>query len=169
MKKHFVLVADGSHARFFTLRARDIPEMESGPTLIETGTLNNEVVEQPDHEVFANDSGRNKAPVGGGAHGYDDHRGNHKEEFRKRFAEQIVEHLRKQLKDVEVLTISANPDMVAHLRAAVRHLPAAGCEIRECPEDLTKQSAQQIHNHLAKQGHLPERKEPTQPTRFRQA
>ncbi len=168
MKNHFVLAADGSQARFFTLEGRDIPEMESGPTLVETGELKNEVVHHPDHEVFANDQGRNKAPVGGGAHGYDDHRGNHKEEFRKRFAEQIVDHLRKQLKDVEVLTIAANPHMAGHFRAALSQSPSVTCEIREFPEDLTKLPAQKIHNHLAEEGLLPERKGPTEPTRFRQ-
>ena len=167
MKNYFVLVVNGSRARFFTLQPADNSELESGPNLVQLGNSENEVAAQPGRAVFTDEQHRNRAPMGG-AHGYDDHRDKHDEEFRKRFVDRVMKLARGHLDAADILVVAANPRMLGHLRTALKALPTNGTELREYPHDVSKLSPRKIHEHLASGGLVPERRDPTQATPFRE-
>lgn len=168
MSDYCVVVADYCRARFFTLEPAKVPEVESGPNLVERSDLVNPDAGIPGRDKFSNaKSGRNTAPAPGGgaggpgggpAHGYDDHRDRHDEELERRFAKRIADtaiDLARQNGTQHLVLVAANR-MLGFLREAVA--PAAGnLEIREAAKDLTSRNALHIHRHLAEAGVLPAR------------
>ena len=91
MNGNCVIVADNGRARFFRLTDVEFPELESGPNLEEINDLVNPEREAAGDEIWSDaKSGRNRGNGGAPAHGYDDHRDQHEEEFDRRFARSIA-------------------------------------------------------------------------------
>jgi protein required for attachment to host cells len=158
MADYCVVVADGSRARFFTLEPVPIPEVESGPNLVEQRDL-----VDPERALHGRDqfsetkSGRNMAPRGGPAHGYDDHRERHEDEMDHRFAHRIADiaiDVARQ-NGAKYLVLAASSRMLGFLREVIKN--PAGIEVREAPKDLTYQSPIEIHRHLSEEKLLPPR------------
>ncbi len=158
MNNYSVIVAGGSRARFFTLEDADIPELESGPRLVELSDLINP--ENNSHEGTlwsAGKSGRNRAPGGGPAHGYDDHHAQHEGEFERRFARDIAEAAMRLVKSTNTrhIIIVAQQRMLGFMRNALDPLLKAGVHIQEFAKDLGKLPPQDLHAHLSRQNLLP--------------
>ncbi len=158
MNHYSVIVAGASRARFFTLEDARIPELESGPQLVELRDLIN-----PENKLHgstlwsAGKAGRNRAPGGGPAHGYDDHRGRHQVEFERRFARDIAAELTRLAKSnhTQHVILVAPQRMLGLLRDALDPLLKAGLHVQEFAKDLGKLPPQDLHAHLSRQHLLP--------------
>jgi len=160
MSDYCVVVAEGARARFFTLEPVEVPELESGPNLKEWSTLTN-----PEHKAHQKDvftdvrSGRNRGNPGE-AHAYDDHRDQHDVEMEHRFARTIageIEQFTNQHGKSKVV-LCAEKKMLGFLRGALNGHTRPEMQIQEVAKDLTRLSARDLHEKLAKDGKLPRRK-----------
>ena len=158
-----VVVVNGVRARFFTLEESDFPEMNPGPNLVEKEDMVNPEGKSVEGGQWSETkSGRNRSAVSGGAHGYDDHRGSHEEEYAKRFARIIVdETLRRcQKEKAHKVLMVAQSHMLGLLRQEAASFAKAGIEMTEYIKDLAKANVQDLHAALAKEKLLPPRRIP---------
>jgi protein required for attachment to host cells len=160
MNQSVVAVIDGAKARLFTLEQPEAPEYQSGPNLIERDSLANTANELHGKDLWADTkSGRNRS-AGGQAHGYDDHRQNHLDEFERSFAKEIVNkivHLAQSYQAQQLLLV-AEPKTLGTIREAIApHLPKQ-LKIQELAKDLCKLKPLEIHQYLADRQLLPARK-----------
>jgi protein required for attachment to host cells len=161
MANYCVVVTSGAHARFFTLKTSAAPVLESGPKLIERGELSNPEKEIPGRDLYAAPkSGRSRAPHGGPAHGYDDHRSQHEDECDRRFASEVLKKangVAKAEKARHVILI-APARMLGCLRQDLDIIRRQGIRIQELAKDISKLNSTEIHDYVAKEGLLPARK-----------
>ena len=161
MSNYCVVVAAGKHAHLYTLDPNDHIETQYGPNLTHYADMASDELELKGNELWSdNKSGRNRAPNGSGAHGYDDHRAKHTDEYEKRFARTIAEQamrLAEKQKTRRMILVAHNQTL-GHLRHAMDPLTKNGLQIHELPKDLSKLSIQDLHEHLAKESLLPKRK-----------
>ena len=164
MANYCVVVTSGAHARFFILRALATPGLESGPKLIERGELFNLEKEIPGRELYADPkSGRSRAPRGGPAHGYDNHRSQHEDECDRLFACAVLKKtkgLARAEKARHVILI-APAHMLGWLRKDLDIILKEGMKVHERVKDISKLNSVEIHDYLAKEGVLPGRKSPS--------
>lgn len=163
MRKYLVVAADSSRARIFDLVPAEIPEMESGPNLIEIEDLINPEMEEKGRDLWSDDkSGRGKAPGGGPAHGYDDHLERHLETIEQRFAQEVAGHIAQQATEhgSETLVLAAESRFLGYLREALRSATAGGMEMADTSLNISKLSPIELHEHLAKEKLIPERRPP---------
>ena len=160
MNQSLVAVIDGTRARFFTLEHPELPEYESGPNLIELECLSNTAKELQGRELWSNaKAGRNRGS-GGQAHGYDDHRDHHVDEFERSFAREIVTkivELTETLQARQVLLV-AEPQILGFVRDALAPLAPKHLKIQELGKDLCKLKPLEIHEYLSAKDLLPARK-----------
>lgn len=162
MHQYCVVVTNGARARFFTLQSTQYPELESGPNLVELHALSN-----PQHNVAGAQlwsepkTGRNRGGMGGAAHGYDDHRSQHEEEFDRRFAQDVAQECSRlsQAHGITEVVLVSQKKMLGHLRAAMDSR-VTGMATKEIAKDLSKLSARELHEHLAREHLLPPRRSP---------
>ncbi|MCH8505856.1 MAG: host attachment protein [Ectothiorhodospiraceae bacterium] len=160
MSEYCVVVAEGSRARFFTVEQAEIPELESGPNLVEHSSMAN-----PEHQARGNAiyadlrSGRNRSAYGSG-HGYDDHRNQHDAEMERRFAREIARKLDEMTRGngTQRVVLCAEKQMLGYLRPNLNGAIPHGVAVHEVPKDLAKLSVRQLHERLAKDGYIPRRK-----------
>lgn len=160
MSDYCVVVVDNSRARFFTLEEPDVPEIESGPNLVERSDLTNPEAVMTGRETWSDvRSGRNTARGGGPAHGYDDHRDSHDDEVNRRFARRVAEraHNFARRNRVKVLVLVAANRMLGFLRETISVPNGRNIEIREAAKDLSRLSAHEIHRNLGNSRLLPAR------------
>jgi len=161
MANYFVVVTSGAHARFFTLKTLAAPELESGHKLIERGELFNPEKDIPGRELYADPkSGRSRAPHGGPAHGYDNHRSQHEDECDRRFASEVLKKAKgfaRAEKARHVLLI-APARMLGCLRQDLEIILKEGMKVHELAKDISKLNSAEIHDYLAREGLLPGRK-----------
>jgi protein required for attachment to host cells len=163
MQNNYVVVAGGSRARFFALQDVEFPEMQSGPNLCEINDLVNLEKESSGNELWSDTkSGRNRGGGGSPAHGYDDHRSQHEDEFERRFARDIAREAAKLLNQnsTKQLVLVAQKRILGFLRNELDSLVRAGVEVKELAKDLTKLSPLELHEHLARERLIPERRAP---------
>lgn len=158
MTDYCVVVTGGARARFFTLEPVEFPELESGPRLIECGELCNPTKEIPGRNLYADaKTGRHRAPRGGPAHGYDDHRSQHQDEFDRRFAHELMEEARRFTHNqrARCLALVAPSYILGLLRHELETIGKRGLAVHKLAKDMSKFSPRQIHDHLAKEQLLP--------------
>lgn len=163
MSDYCVIVAGGAHARFFTLEPVEFPELESGPRLIDRGELFNPEKEIAGRDLYTDSKmGRGRAPLGGPAHGYDDHRSKHDEEFDRRFAHRVLERASSiaQANQARYVVLVAPARMLGLLRQEFDIIRKGGMKVHILAKDMTKFPSKKIHDHLAKIQVLPPRKRP---------
>ena len=161
MDKYLVVVTDGARARFFRLEDADMPELESGPDLVEKTARNNPELELHGEDVFSTTkSGSNRSTGNGKFHGYDDHRSAHFQESQKRFAHQVAQDISTQLSEqkAEELILAASPSMLGHIRTHLKDVKHKDITIHEVSKDMAKMKPRDIHKNLAKDNLLPERR-----------
>ena len=165
MSDYLVVAADSSRARFLTLRPREVPELESGPTLTEEGAITNPEGEMSGGEVFTTTkSGQNRASGGSGAdHAYDDHRSRHFGEFERRFAQQVAREIVQRARDAGArhVVVAAEKHMLGHLRPQLDGLKQGKIDCREVASEMTNLSPDEIQRHLAGKGVVPAKQGPT--------
>jgi len=163
MSEYCVVVSSGARARFFTLEPVDFPELESGPKLIDKGELLNPTKETAGRDLYTDlKTGRSRAPRGGPAHGYDDHRTQHEDEFDRRFARKVAEKARLLAKETRArrIVLAAPARMLGYLRQDLAVIPREGIEVHKVAKDMSKFTPRQIHDHLAKRRLLPAYRKP---------
>lgn len=162
MNAYCVVTVDGIRARFFCLEKSEQPGVAAGPHLVEQPeALINTEGDMPDRELFSDTkTGRNAAH--GMAHSYDDHREQHADEIKRRFAKQVAEEALKLAArhKPRTLVLAAEKQMLGFLRNALNVPPKASFEVKEVPKDLSRLSPQELQSHLAAEGVLPARAKP---------
>jgi len=154
-----VIVANSSRARFFKLEDNDIPENESGPKLIELSALINSETNHNASGTWSDiKSGRNRATTSGNAHGYDDHRKKHLDEYEKRFAQSIVNETQRinKNRNGKVILVSQNR-MLGHLRNAISGA-AKGLSATELNKDPIRLNPTELQERLCNERLLPKRR-----------
>jgi protein required for attachment to host cells len=162
MSDYCVLVADGARARFFTLEPVEVPEMESGPNLIERRDLVNTEKEASEQDLMSDvKPGRNRTP-GGGAHAYDDHRRQYADERERRFARRVAKETAEltNLNGIKQVVLVAEKRMLGFLRSELTPTLKSGLQVQEVAKDMSKASPRDLHEYLAKDKLLPRRKGP---------
>ncbi|RLA38194.1 MAG: host attachment protein [Gammaproteobacteria bacterium] len=157
-----VVVCAGGNARLFTLEPAELPELESGPNLVACGEVTSEEVGVHGAALWSDlKTGRNRSP-GGSAHGYDDHRDRHAEEYDRRFAQEVAEQTRRLVDSRQLgrVVLVAHGHCLAHLRQAFHGRFRNGTSVAELSKDLGKLKPLEIHAHLARERLLPERSGP---------
>ncbi len=163
MRKYLVVAADGSRARIFDLVPAEFPELESSPNLVEIEDLINPEMEEKGRDIWSEEkSGRGKAPGGGPAHGYDDHRERHLDAISQRFAREVAGHITRQLSErgSETLVLAAEHRFLGHLREALQGALGGGLDVVEVDLNISKLGPIELHEHLARQNLIPERRPP---------
>jgi protein required for attachment to host cells len=158
MVDYCVVVAGGRNSRFFSLESAAFPEIESSPRLVECGRLLNPVKVMAERELYRDSkTGRGRAPHGGRAHGYDDHRSQHEEESDRRFAQKVVKEARRLAREKQArhVVLVAPARMMGLLRQDLGIIREHGIEVHRLSKDMSKFSSRQIHNYLAKQALVP--------------
>ena len=158
MSRYCIVVAEGSVARFFTMEPAEVPELESGPHLIEQKSLHNPEHQAHAEEVWADRMGRNRS-VGMRGHRYDDHRVQRTAEMERRFARDITRELDQFARGngTRHVVVCAEKRMLGYLRHDLDRAVPENAELREVPKDLAKLTPRQLHDHLARDGHVPPR------------
>ncbi|MFQ4138439.1 host attachment protein [Nodosilinea sp. PGN35] len=157
MTRFLVAVVDGAKAKFLTLEPVAVPEVESGPDLIERCQLLNPAAEMPEP-----DSGNTKASrhrgSGSRGHSYDDRRGNYLVEFERRFAQAIGAQMEALISayDLNTLVLVAEPQILGTLRHCLAGV-SDRLQVQELAKDLCKMKPQQLQDYLAQKGVLPTR------------
>lgn len=163
MNQYCVVVANGAKARFFTLEETEYPELESGPNLVEVNSLKNpETVSLSGEHWSENKSGRNRGAKGAPAHGYDDHRSQHEDEYERRFANSIADEARRfsQSHNSSGVILVSQKRMLGFLRSAIEP-KFNGLRTKELAKDLSKLNPIELHEHLAKEDLIPHRMPPS--------
>lgn len=158
MSRYCVVVAEGSRARFFTLEKVELPELESGPNLVEQRTMVN-----PEHQAHADvlwtdRMGRNRSP-NGQSHRYDDHRSQRDEEMERRFARDIARELESMTRanGTRRVVLCAEKRMLGFLRRTIQGNMPSDVDLQEIAKDLAKLTPHQLHERLAREGRIPRR------------
>lgn len=158
-----VVVCAGGNARLFTLEPAGMPELESGPNLVARGEVSSELVGEHGAALWSDlKTGRNRSTAAGAAHGYDDHRERHAEEYDRRFAQDVAEHTRRLVNGSRIrhVVLVAQGNSLNHLRTAFRAQFHNGTTVTEVNKDLGRMKPQEIHAHLAREALVPARSTP---------
>lgn len=154
MTRFLVAVVDGAKAKFLTLEPVAVPEIESGPDLIERCELLNPATETTAQDLGAS---RNRGS-GSRGHSYDDRRGNYLIEFERRFAQAIGAQMETLIKayDLNSLVLVAEPQILGTLRDCLAGVNSR-LQVQELAKDLCKMKPRQLQDYLAEKGVLPTR------------
>lgn len=155
-----VVIASSAQARFFTLEPAESPAYESSPRLVEQDCLVNPQQDATGQELWSDNSGGNRSTGGGGSHGYDDHRGQHRAEYERRFSQQVAAattQLVRRLK-ATLVVLTADSRMLGALRDGLHR--ANGFELKPVAKDYSKLSVLDLHEQLAILNLLPARRKP---------
>ncbi len=158
--KYCVVVTNRSKARFFSLEPSEIPELESGPNLVEHAQVEDPELHEKGHNLWSERSGKNRSSTSGASHGYDDHRAQHEAEFERRFVQSVAERgarLAKRIGATEVLVVG-NQRQVPALSGTLVNLLSGCARVEAYSKDLAKLAPHALHDHLSKEGLLPKRR-----------
>ena len=142
MKRACVAIVDAAHARFFRYSDdKGRPALEELADRVSPG--------RQAHGMFADDHRGNSST--GPRSATDDHRTDHIDELDSRFAREVVAELSQIVRDNKFahLIVVASPKMLGKLRIELVSLRRNGIAIDEIPQDLTRLTSPQVHDHLA--------------------
>lgn len=163
MSEYCVVVVSGSQAKLFTLEPCELPELESGPNLIERKSLINEQQSSSAKDLWSEvRTSRNHSP-NGGSHAYDDHRDKHIMEYERRFVQSVAAEATQLASrtGAKKLILVAHDRCLGLLREALQPIFRNGTQLCELAKDLSKLKPVEIHTHLAREKLLPQRLVPT--------
>ncbi len=158
-----IAVVSEARARLFKVETIEFPALESGPRLIECGELLNKDREVPERDLYTDSkTGRGRAPRGGPAHGYEDHRSQHADENERRFARKVLKRVSwlAQKNQTRRVVVAAPARMLGFLRQDMDILLRDGIEVDELAKDMIKFNPQRIHTLLAQKQLIPMQKRP---------
>ncbi len=160
MKAYCVVVADGTRARFFSLEPSDLPTGETGSNLVEHEDLISTEKEVPGTQMWTDTkSARGASRLGAPAHGYDDQRDRHEDEFERRFARRITEETVRMAQQQKAahLVLVAETRMLGFLRDALDVPAHVSFDVHELAKDVTKLTSSELHEYLVGANLLPTR------------
>ena len=160
MMNTVIVVANGSRARFFSLRPAEAPEYESSPRMVEHETLVNPEQEAAGKDLWSDSkSGRNRS-AGGVVHRYDDHRNQHRVEYERRFVQSVAGEAANLARSQGAMRVVVTADnrMLGMLRGELHR--TNGFEIKEVAKDYSKFSVQDLHAQLASLALIPPQRRP---------
>ena len=158
MTDYCIIVTGGGNSRFFFLESAPFPEIESSPRLVECERLVNPEKGMAERELYTDSkTGRGRAPQGGPAHGYDDHRSQHEEESDRRFAHKVMKEVGRFTKEKQArcVVLVAPARIMGLFRQDLSIIREQGIKVQELTKDMSKFSSRQIHNYLAKEAMVP--------------
>ncbi|EKQ66897.1 protein required for attachment to host cells [Leptolyngbyaceae cyanobacterium JSC-12] len=158
MQNYIVAVVSSAKAKLFILEPADFPEYEASPKLIEFEELNNSIQELHRQDFWSDTKpGRNRGTAGQ-AHGYDDHRGNHRVELERRFAQEIVTKLTQLIttKPLYQLLLIAEPHILGIMREVLIPELPKNLKFNELAKDLCQLKAHELYEYLAAKDLLPD-------------
>lgn len=161
MMNTIVVVANGARARFFSLQPAETPAYESSPRMVEHESLVNPEQEAAGKDLWSdNKSGRNRSSGGGGAHGYDDHRSQHRVEYERRFVQSVAGEATSLARNqgASCVVVTADNRMLGMLRCELHR--NNGFDLKEVAKDYSKLSVQALHEQLAALNLVPARRRP---------
>ncbi len=155
-----VVVTNGAQARFFTLEPAESPAYESSPRLVEQECLVNPQQEVAGKNLWSDNSGGNRSTGGGGSHGYDDHRDQHRAEYERRFARQVASATTElaRSRKADQVVLAADSRMLGSLRDELHRVN--GFDLKQVARDYSKLSVLDLHEQLAGLDLLPARRRP---------
>lgn len=157
MQKYVVAVVNSARARLFVLEPAAFPECEPGPKLVEMEDLHSSTQELQGQDLWSNTKpGRNRGTAGQ-AHGYDDHRDNHRVEFERRFAQEIAATLTQLIRKAQSqhLLLVAEPQILGIMRGIVTPELPKHLKLVEVAKDLCQLKPHELHEYLAGKDLLP--------------
>jgi protein required for attachment to host cells len=159
MQNHIVAVVNSAKAKLFVLEFAELPEYEASPKLIEVEELHSSTQELQGQDLWSNTKpGRNRGTAGQ-AHGYDDHRENHRVEFERRFAQEISTKLAQLIRTNQShqLLLVSEPHILGIIRdVLIPDLPK-NLKFNELTKDLCHLKAHELQEYLASKDLLPAR------------
>jgi protein required for attachment to host cells len=157
MQKYLVAVVNSAKAKLFLLEPADFPENEPGPNLVEIEELHSSTQELQGQDLWSSTKpGRNRGTAGQ-AHGYDDHRDNHRVEFERRFAQEILAKLTQlaQTAQPHQLLLIAEPHILGIMRGVLNSALPRNLKFNELAKDLCQLKPHELHDYLAAKDLLP--------------
>ncbi|HEX5513590.1 MAG TPA: host attachment protein [Gammaproteobacteria bacterium] len=139
MGEYCVVVAGGTAARIFTLEPAEIPELQSGPNLIERAALPGPWAQPQEARISTDQYDRATA---------------------KRFARQIALAIDRAAdrSNLQRVVLCADRRLLGVLRPALNGNLGSQVAVHEVPKDLAKLNSRQLHDKLSYGGHLPRRR-----------
>lgn len=159
MSEVCVVVIDAARARFFSLEGHAETGVKGGPDLVELEDLVNPNATLKDSDKYS-DSKLFRAPGAGATaamHGHDDSHARHDAEDERRFARRIADEAVKLADQQKAsnLVLAAEGKMLGMLRQAMPQTTKFA--VKELHKDLSKLSAHELHEYLAKENIVPPR------------
>lgn len=157
MQNQIVAVVSSAKAKLFILESVELPEYKANPKLTEVEELSSPTQELQGQDLWSNTKpGRNRGTAGQ-AHGYDDHRANHRVEFERRFAQEISAKLTQLLKTSQShqLLLVAEPHILGIMRDVLIPILPKSLKFNELTKDLCHLKAHELHEYLATKTLLP--------------
>lgn len=162
MQNYVVAVVNSTRARLFVLESAKFPEYEPSAKLVEVATLLSSTQELQGQDLWSNTKpGRNRSSAGQ-AHGYDDHRENHRIEFERRFAQAIAVQMTELLQTYQPhqLLLVAEPQILGIMREVLIPELPKNLKVYELAKDLCRLSTHELHEYLATKNLLPTQSRP---------
>jgi len=162
MRNTMVLAVDHARARFMYLEPAEVPELMSGPDLVESEVMYNPEERAQDTQLFSDRQCGRGNGHGSGGHGYDDHRHAHRKTIERRFFKDVADRclaLSGRRRAQRVLLVG-DPRILSMLRSELRAKLDHSIEVDECPENLATLSPIKLHSRLASARRLPARQRP---------
>lgn len=140
MEPTWILVADAARARLFTV------ERPRGP-LLEQADFVNPVERLREREIASDDRGRVVAPAGG-RHAFGDDK-SAKDEYARRFAGELAEHLKqgRTRDEYRRLYLVADPRFLGELRAQL-DAPTERLVVAAIDKEISRRDPAAIRRHL---------------------
>lgn len=158
MSEYCVVVAGGTATRIFTLEPAAIPEMQSGPNLVERKTLISPLQQTPQATT---ERRRSRCRMANGQmHTFGDDGENHDREATRKFARDIASAVERAVSrnGFQHVVLCADSRLLGVLRPTLSDNLHSQVEVHEVPKDLGKLSCRQLHEKLSQAGHLPRRR-----------
>lgn len=157
MQKYVVAVVNSTRAKLFVVEPAEFPEYQPSPRLVEKETLHNSTQELQGQDLWSNTKpGRNRGTAGQ-AHGYDDHRENHRVEFERRFAQEISAKLAQIIRQNQPhqLLLVAEPQILGIMRDVLTPEMLKNLKFNELAKDLCQLKPHELYEYLATKDLLP--------------
>lgn len=139
MGDYCVVVAGGTAARVFTLEPADIPELQSGPNLVQRAALPGPKAPGPAQQHTITQDTQQTA---------------------KQFARELAAAIDQSTcrKKLRQLVLCADSRLLSVLRSALDETLGLQVTVHAVPKDLAKLSSREVHEKLSYSGHLPRRR-----------
>lgn len=151
-----VIVADQTHARLYI--CDDNHRLEATrPKFEEVDEVLNPMEPHLAKEAWTNiQSGRNHG-ASSQAHGYDDHRQNHLDEFERRYCSEIAQRGKLLIEhyDLRSIILVSPPRLLGFIRKVSYPVWPGSLKIHEVAKDLAKASTSNIYQYLVNHELLP--------------